>query len=927
MFNKTPEKTMHSVRWTLTIAWFLIILSLFYDPISPLLTSPDNLASPLKVNLDTCIQVQGNCLEKNAYYLGAPIFWGIIVPSAIFILLIFGHELWRRICPLSFLSQIPRALNWQRKIKRVSTNGSVRFEIPRVDKNSWLGRNYLYVQMGWFFFGLCCRILFINADRLALAIWLLFTIFSAIFVGYFYGGKSWCNYFCPMSPVQKIYGEPKGLFTSKAHITDDKITQSMCRIIEDNQEKSACIACQSPCIDIDSERSYWDNINQSDRQLLYYGYFGLVIGYFLYYYLYSGNWDYYFSGIWAYEKNQLNTLLRPGFYIFNQAISIPKIIAVPLTLGLFTIGSYYLGKNIEKFYQNKYKNKISPELIRHRIFTILTFIIFDFFFIFAGRSWLTLLPIKVQYIWDFTLVFLSSIWVYQTWARSPEIYSKESLATRLRKQLSKLGLNISRFLEGKSLENLNTDEVYVLAKVLPGFTKDKRQEVYKGVLKESLQEGYVNTVSSLEVLEQLRSELNVTDDEHRTILTELGVEDPSLLDPSKLHSLENSVRLTGYRKALERMLSLQQKASLDELLQDNSQDIRKLRQEYSITYQEEEEILHGLHPESGIMARAEHILSQLEQLIERYHALNQPRFLPQGEILNLLRKTVRQKKRLLVRGLLEIIENCEDLTISQEIAQKLVNLSPSVLSEVLNNFNSNWYVRLQENILSLLKQPTNNIVSCALDIDENTIIGHLQGLLLESNPITQAITLYILAQINLKIAQEEAKNLLSNKNHFLVKETAQNLANYDSLNLSNFVTLEKIIYLGNANFFDGIHSNTLIELAELSYLKNYQTEEIISDEGDTCRELLLLIEGRVEILLPRENDTPIISSLLPGQILDELEVLSHEKQAGKIIAKTTPTKILAIAIDSFDDILEEDQEFSRRILELESSRLKQLIRK
>lgn len=927
MFNKTAEKTMHFVRWILTIAWLFLILSLFYDPISPLLTSPDNLASPLRVNLDTCVQVQGNCLEKNSYYLGAPIFWGIIVPTSILILLIFGHELWRRICPLSFLSQIPRSLGWQRKIKRVSANNSVRFEIPRVDKNSWLGRNYLYVQMGWFFIGLCSRILFFNADRLTLAIWLLFTIFSAIFVGYFYGGKSWCNYFCPMSPVQKIYAEPQGLFTSKAHIGDDKVTQSMCRIIENNQEKSACIACQSPCIDIDSERSYWESINQSDRSLLYYGYFGLVIGYFLYYYLYAGNWDYYFSGIWAYENNQLNTLLRPGFYIFNQAIPIPKIIAVPLTLGLFTMGSYYLGKNIENHFTSKYKNQLSAELIRHRIFTILTFIIFDFFFIFAGRSWLSLLPIKVQYICDFLLVFLSSIWAYQTWARSPEIYSKESLATRLRKQLTKLGLNISRFLEGKSIENLNIDEVYVLAKVLPGFTKDKRQEVYKGVLKDSLEEGYVNTSSSLEVLQQLRLELSITDDEHRKILTELGVEDPSLLDPSKLHSLENSVRLTGYRKALERMLSLQQKASMDQLLENNYQDIRKLRQEYCITYQEEEEILHGLHPESGIIARSEHILSQLELLIERYHILNQPRFLPQGEILNLLRKTVKEKKRLLVRALLEIIEKSEDLTISQEIAQKLVNLSPSVLPEVLNNSNSNWYVRLQENILSLLNQPTKNIVSCALDIDENIIISHLQGLLLKSNPITQAISLYILAQINLTIAQEEAKNLLSNKNHFLVKETAKNLANNDSLNLSNFATLEKIIYLGNANFFDGIHSNTLIELAELSYLKNYQNDETISDEGDTCRELFLLIEGRVEILLPRENDTPIISSLLPGQILDELEVLSHGKQAGKIVAKTNPTKILAIAIDSFDDILEEDQEFSRRILELETSRLKQLITK
>ncbi|MFM7370271.1 MAG: cyclic nucleotide-binding protein, partial [Sphaerospermopsis kisseleviana] len=121
---------------------------------------------------------------------------------------------------------------------------------------------------------------------------------------------------------QKIYAEPNSLLGSKAHITDDKITQSMCRIIEDNQEKSACIACQSPCIDIDSERSYWDAINQDNRQLLYYGYFGLVIGYFVYYYLYAGNWDYYFSGIWARETDQLASLFAPGFYLLGTTVNI-----------------------------------------------------------------------------------------------------------------------------------------------------------------------------------------------------------------------------------------------------------------------------------------------------------------------------------------------------------------------------------------------------------------------------------------------------------------------------------------------------------------------------------------------------------------------------------------------------------------------------
>src|SRR4028119_1905005 len=379
MFGKIPERRMHLVRWVLTSSWLLLIFSLFYDPISPWLTDPRNSWSPLRINPAVCVKVQGVCLQEKPYPFGAALFWGIIVPAAIFILLVFGHELWRRICPLSFLSQIPAALKWHRQNKRVDKKtGKIRYEIVKVKKDSWLGRNYLYLQFSLFYIGLCSRILFINSDRLVLALWLLFTIGSAIAVGYLYGGKSWCQYFCPMAPVQKIFAEPGGLLTSKAHERERTITQSMCRIVnQEGKEQSSCVACQTPCIDIDAERSYWDGITKPDQKLLYYGYIGLVISFYFYYYLYAGNWDYYFSGVWTHEENQLTTLLSPGFYLFNKPISIPKLVAVPLTLGFFTGGSYFLGLKLEKSYKSyllRTNQSLRSEEIQHRIFTLCTFV-------------------------------------------------------------------------------------------------------------------------------------------------------------------------------------------------------------------------------------------------------------------------------------------------------------------------------------------------------------------------------------------------------------------------------------------------------------------------------------------------------------------------------------------------------------------------
>ena len=212
---------MHRVRFLLVVGWLLLIASLFYDPLSPWLTDPKNVLSPLHLDVSVCVKLQGHCVETKPYALGAPIFWSIVVPASIVILLVGGHEAWRRVCPLSFLSQLPRALGWQRQLKHVdSKTNKTRLELVRVKPDSWLGRNHSYLQFGLFYLGLCSRLLFIDANRWALGFWLLGTIVAAIAVGCLYGGKTWCHYFCPMAPVQQIYAAPGGLLTSKAHTSD-----------------------------------------------------------------------------------------------------------------------------------------------------------------------------------------------------------------------------------------------------------------------------------------------------------------------------------------------------------------------------------------------------------------------------------------------------------------------------------------------------------------------------------------------------------------------------------------------------------------------------------------------------------------------------------------------------------------------------------
>jgi CRP-like cAMP-binding protein len=932
MFAQLSERRMHLVRWVLTLGWLLIIASLFYDPWTSALTVPDHPWSPLRLPQD-CILVQGECLVEQPYPLGTTLFWGAIVPSAIFILLVFGHELWRRICPLAFLSQIPRALGRQRQFKRENAKtGKVRFELAKVKPDTWLAKHYPAIQFGWLFVGLCGRILFFNADRLVLALWLLFTIAAAIAVGYLYGGKTWCHYFCPMNPVQRIYSEPNGLLASQAHTSDQLITQSMCRtVLPDGKEQSACVACQHPCIDIDSERSYWDAFNQPQETFLRYGYVGLVIGYFVYYYLYAGSWDYYFSGAWT-RGDQLSLLLDPGFYLLGQPINIPKLVAVPLTLGLFTLAGYGLGRWLERRLQGRSRPASpSADKIRHRLFTLCTFGIFNFFFLFAGRPLLQLLPTWVQYSFDMALVLLSTLWLYKTWRRSPELYSRESLASRFRKQLERLQLDVSQYLEGRSLNDLNTHEVYVLAKVLPGFTREKRHEAYKGVLREALEEGYVNYSSSLEVLQQLRQELGIPDDEHREVLEELGVEDPELLNPNRQRSLENQIRLSGYRKSLERLMLLQSlqpsgsESAYSGLIEQNPAEVRALRRQYSITSQDEAWILDGLSPAVGSLRRVEFLLAQLPPLIGCYRALNQPSLRPYQAVLKLLRGSIYHKKELMVRAILEALSSLPSDSAVLALAQQLGQLAPLVLAEQLET--EDWRDRLPPEVLERLQPLPGQSSACALDYSNADILSYLDPLLSDQNPLIQTACLYLISQIEPQQSRAIAAASRSQTSP-LFQETAERiLAEPTPPPLSALPMLEKVVHLFNSDFFHRLHNETLITLAQRSEVKTYGKGDPITEAGDTCRELLLLIEGDAAIHFhDLESGAVQVEQLHPGQTLDELEVLAHSSTKNTIVADSDVTRILAVPVDAFDDLLTADPDFARRVLELESRQLQQFMR-
>ena len=403
MVSAIPERSMLWVRGSLVLGWVLLTASLFWDPYTLEWTKPDSPMAWLWFGSPS--SVQGVRFVETPYAVGAHVFWTFIIPVVPLFLMVFGHNAWRRLCPLSFITQIPRYLGFQRKIPGGNRP-------PTILNEAWLRRRAWALQFCLLVVALSLRLLFLNSDRMALGIFMIGVMSIALLVGALWGGKTWCHCFCPINVVEMIYTGPSGLIAGAS--TGDHPPKSMCRTLANGKDVGCCIGCVRTCPDIDQEKSYAMALTHRDVHLVNYGFFGLIVGFYAYFFLYSGDWGYYFSGDWTHVANMIDELRAPGFYLDGHAVAIPKWIAAPATLLFFTMLFWGLGFVAERTYAARLGRQGRPlgaETSRHRGFTVSAFLAINVFYVFSGRSNLILLPGPIVAVVEVMLIALTTSWL------------------------------------------------------------------------------------------------------------------------------------------------------------------------------------------------------------------------------------------------------------------------------------------------------------------------------------------------------------------------------------------------------------------------------------------------------------------------------------------------------------------------------------
>lgn len=559
MLSSVAERTLLRVRASLAIGWLVLIVSLFWDPLTPLWTDPGHLHSPFRVNPQHTVLVQDQPIADadRAYPMGNRLFWTMLVPIVPLFLMVAGHEAWRRVCPLSWWSQLPRRLGWQRQQRKLNRRtGEIESHTALPDRDGWWRRHALMIQFALLVLGLNVRLWFVNADRWALAIFLLFIIGAAIAVGFWWGGKVWCNNVCPVAVVQRVYTGPGGLLESKAHLSTSATPQSVCRRpaeVVGLPDVNRCVGCTPSCPDTDVEKSYWESVQAPQVRWVHYGLIGLIWGFYGYYYAYAGHWDYYFSGIWTRETTTWQTLTGPGFAAGGVWGAIPKWLAVPLFLGGAVGVAMLLGHGIERAILRlgpRWWPRLDELTLQHRWLVCCAWLAINSFYLFGGRPNLLLLPVPVLRVVEVCIVALTTMWLVRSWQRQRSHYRKESRAVQWRRQLEAYPLVFQRALEGRLPAELTADEADVLARTLPVQTANSQREAFRQALAVAVEQHQMHSPETRLQLEELRLRWHISEEEQTACLAELGwLGDVTHDDFSAV--ADNWLRLDNHRVACE----------------------------------------------------------------------------------------------------------------------------------------------------------------------------------------------------------------------------------------------------------------------------------------------------------------------------------------------------------------------------------------
>jgi hypothetical protein len=482
------------------------------------------------------------------------LLWTVVIAALPAFIVLLGYHRWRKICPLALVSQLPIKFGHGGK-RKIS--------------GSW-EKNYYYITASVFLVSLWLRLIATNGDGSAIAGFFIGIALFAFVIGSVFTGKTWCNFVCPVSFIEKLYTEPHGLRDTP------------------NSACPKCTACKHSCPDISEENGYWKELESNSKRMVMFAFPGLVFGFYFYYYLQSGTWDYYFGGNWTYEPGMVMRAFLPGSdsktagFFFLPAM--PRAVAAMLTLLVCAAVAELVFRQIER----SLSHRLFPDRAasRHAALTLAATTAFLTFYSFAGAPTLRRIP-AATHIAAVMIAITATAAFVRRWPRTRQFFAEESLARNIVKRWD--------WADREPPKDLH--EAYLLHTVRQEESAKAYTQVlasYKDAIRETLCEGIV-TRDDLVLMEKLRDTLRIKQTDYENFITELADENRrSTAETSNLRP-EKTLQLGTYTGELRAYLL----DTLQHDLKPSDNQLARLRSEYQVTEVEQTAILDSVFREIG----------------------------------------------------------------------------------------------------------------------------------------------------------------------------------------------------------------------------------------------------------------------------------------------------------------------------------------
>ncbi len=162
---------------------------------------------------------------------GLVLIWQLLIPLLPLSFAVVPG-LWRNICPMAMLNQLPR-----------------QFGISRVHTLSPTWRKIaLYVSVMLFVGFILFRHPLLNHSGTALGAIFTTALLLALLGGFVFKGRSgWCGTFCPLAPLQKAYGHAPLMLVRNGYC-------------------ESCLGCQKNCYDFNPRAAFFSDIDDSEPE-------------------------------------------------------------------------------------------------------------------------------------------------------------------------------------------------------------------------------------------------------------------------------------------------------------------------------------------------------------------------------------------------------------------------------------------------------------------------------------------------------------------------------------------------------------------------------------------------------------------------------------------------------------------------------------